>query len=195
MGSTYYITTAIPYVNGKPHLGHAYEFVAADALARYRRLCGQDVWFLTGLDENAQKVETKARELGKETKAYVDEMAPIFRNTWEKLEISFDDMVRTTEPRHRRASQELFQRAYDNGDIYLSEYEGYYCNSCEAYYDEDDLVGGTDCPEHQTKCDWFSEQNYFFALSKYEDRLLQLFRDRPDLGVSRVAAKRGSRVH
>ena len=180
MDSTYYITTTIPYVNGLPHLGHSYEFVATDALARYRRLCGQDVWFLTGLDENSQKSEISARELGKDTKEYVDEMAAGFRNTWEKLEISFDDMLRTTEPRHWRASQELFQRAYDNGDIYLGEFEGYYCIECEAYYDEEDLVGGTHCPEHKIKCDWFKEENYFFALSKYEDRLKQLYRDHPD---------------
>ncbi len=180
MDSTYYITTTIPYVNKLPHLGHSYEFAAADALARYHRLCGRDVWFLTGLDENSQDSEKRARELGKETKVYLDEIAAGFRNTWEKLDISFDDMLRTTEPRHWRASQEMFQRAYDNGDIYLGEYEGYYCNSCNTFYNEEELVGGTDCPEHQKKCEWVSEKNYFFALSKYEDRLLQLFRDRPD---------------
>ncbi|MDE0020850.1 MAG: methionine--tRNA ligase [Candidatus Poribacteria bacterium] len=180
MDSTYYITTTIPYVNALPHLGHSYELVATDALARYRRLCGRDVWFLTGLDENSQNIEKKARELGKETKEYVDEMAAGFRNTWEKLDISFDDMLRTTEPRHWRASQELFQRAYDNGDIYLGEHNGYYCNSCEAKYDEEDLVDGTDCPVHHKKCEWLAEKNYFFALSKYQDRLIQLFRDRPD---------------
>ena len=176
----YYVTTAIPYVNGLPHLGHAYELVATDALARYYRQRERDVWFLTGFDENSQNYQKKARELGKDTKAYVDEMVAAWQSTWETLDISYDDMLRTTQPRHWRASQELFKRAYDNGDIYKDEYAGYYCNSCEAYYDEEDLVDGGDCPLHRSKCEWLSEENYFFALSKYEERLIQLYRESPD---------------
>jgi len=179
MKPTFYITTAIPYVNALPHLGHSYEMVVTDVIARYKRLAGYDVHFLTGLDENSQNCEMAAREAGQEPQAYVDDMAAAIQNTWHALGISNDDFVRTTEPRHKDAARDFFQRAFDNGDIYKSKYEGYYCNSCEAYYEEEDLTDGSACPTHETECEWLEEENFFFALSKYEQRLLDFHRDNP----------------
>jgi methionyl-tRNA synthetase len=175
----FYITTAIPYANARPHLGHSYELIATDVIARYRRLAGFDVWFLTGLDENSQNAERAARDQGIPTQQYVDRIADAFRETWRALDISYDDFVRTTEPRHRAASRTFFQRAYDNGDIYRGTYEGYYCVSCEAYYDEGELLEDANCPVHGSRCDWLSESNYFFALSRYQDRLLQHIEQNP----------------
>lgn len=180
MKPKFYVTTAIPYVNALPHLGHSYEMVVTDVIARYKRLAGYDVWFLTGLDENSQNCERKARELGKDPQAYVDEMAAAIRSTWDALGISNDDFVRTTEPRHKDAARDFFQRSFDNGDIYENTYEGYYCTSCEAFYEEDDLADGASCPTHETECEWLSEANYFFSLSKYEARLLDFHRDNPE---------------
>jgi methionyl-tRNA synthetase len=179
MKPKFYITTAIPYVNALPHLGHSYEMVVTDVIARYKRLAGYDVRFLTGLDENSQNCERKARELGRDPQEYVDEMAAAIQSTWAALGISNDDFVRTTEPRHKVAARDFFQRSFDNGDIYENTYEGYYCTSCEAYYEETDLVDGSNCPTHETECEWLSESNYFFALSKYEGRLLDFHLENP----------------
>jgi len=175
----FYLTTAIPYVNALPHLGHSYELVATDVIARYRRLAGYDVLFLTGTDENSLNNERKARELGIPPQEYVTKMSAEWRKTWDALNISYDDFIRTTEDRHKRASRGFFQRAYDNGDIYKNVYEGFYCTSCEAFYEEEDLNAEALCPVHEMKCEWLSEENYFFSLSKYQDRLLKHIEENP----------------
>jgi methionyl-tRNA synthetase len=176
--SRFYLTTAIDYVNSKPHLGTAYEKVAADVIARYKRLAGFDVRFCMGNDEHSQNVYRRARELGEDPLAYCDRMEQVFRDVWGKLHISFDDFIRTTEPRHKAAVQAMAQRCLDNGDVYEGVYEGWYCVSCEAFKPEKDLVDGL-CPIHLTKPDWIREKNYFFRLSKYRDRLLAHFEANP----------------
>ena len=177
--SRFYLTTAIDYVNNRPHLGTAYEKIAADVIARYKRLAGFDVRFVMGNDEHSQNVFRKAKELGLEPLAYCDRMEQEFRAVWGKLDISFDDFIRTSEPRHRQAVQALLQRSFDAGDIYEGQYEGWYCVSCEAFKQEKDLVGGL-CPIHQRKPEWIKERNYFFRLSKYRDRLLAHYEAHPE---------------
>ena len=175
----FYLTTAIDYVNSRPHLGTAYEKIAADVIARYKRLAGFDVHFVMGNDEHSQNVFRKAKELGEEPLAYCDRMAGEFLDVWRRLDMSFDDFIRTTEPRHRAGVQELIRRITAAGDIYEGYYEGWYCVSCEAFKQEKDLVDGL-CPIHRTKPDWIREKNHFFRLSKYQDRLLKHFADQPD---------------
>lgn len=169
----FYLTAAIDYVNDRPHLGNAYEKITADVVARYKRLSGFDTHFLMGNDEHSQNVYKRARERGLEPSVYCDQMEVEFRAVWRRLDLSFDDFIRTTEPRHRVAVQQLAQRCFDKGDIYEGVYEGWYCVSCEAFKQERDLVGGT-CPLHATqKPEWIREKNYFFKLSKYRDALLE----------------------
>jgi methionyl-tRNA synthetase len=175
----YYLTTAIDYVNSRPHLGHALEKVAADVIARYKRLCGLDVRLCMGNDEHSQNVYRRARELGEDPLAYCDRMERVFREVWEKLTISYDDFIRTTEPRHRLGVQLMAQRWLDAGDVYEGFYEGWYCVSCEAFKQEKDLVDGF-CPIHQTKPDWIREKNHFFRLSRYRNRLLAHFEAHSD---------------
>ncbi len=181
----FYITTAIDYVNSRPHLGTAYEKIAADVIARYHRLCGVDTHFVMGNDEHSQNVYRKARELGEDPLAYCDRMAQEFLDVWKRLDISFDDFIRTTEPRHRAGVQELVRRMSAAGDIFEGHYEGWYCVSCEAFKQEKDLIDGT-CPIHRTRPDWIREKNYFFRLSAYRDRLLAHFRAQPDFLVPDV---------
>ncbi len=175
----FYLTTAIDYVNSRPHLGTAYEKIAADVVARYKRLAGYDVRFVMGNDEHSQNVYRKARETGVDPVAYCDRMEAEFRTVWSRLNLSFDDFIRTTEPRHARAVQAFVQRSFDAGDIYEGTYEGWYCVSCEAFKQEKDLIDGL-CPVHRTKPDWISERNYFFRLSAYRDRLLAHYAAHPD---------------
>ena len=175
----FYLTTAIDYVNSRPHLGTAYEKIAADVIARYKRLAGFDVHFVMGNDEHSQNVFRKAKELGEEPLAYCDRMAVEFLDVWRRLDLSFDDFIRTTEPRHRAGVQELIRRITAAGDIYEGHYEGWYCVSCEAFKQEKDLVEGL-CPIHRTKPDWIREKNHFFRLSKYQDRLLKHFAEQPE---------------
>jgi methionyl-tRNA synthetase len=175
----FYLTTAIDYVNSRPHLGTAYEKIAADVIARYKRLAGFDVHFVMGNDEHSQNVFRKAKELGEEPLAYCDRMAAEFLDVWQRLDLSFDDFIRTTEPRHRAGVQELIGRITAAGDIYEGHYEGWYCVSCEAFKQEKDLVEGL-CPIHRTKPDWIREKNHFFRLSRYQDRLLKHFADQPE---------------
>jgi methionyl-tRNA synthetase len=177
--SRFYLTTAIDYVNGRPHLGTAYEKITADVIARYQRACGVETRFVMGNDEHSQNVYRRAREMGMEPLAYCDEMERVFRDVWAKLSISYDDFIRTTQPRHRAAVQLLAQRCKDNGDVYEGEYAGWYCVSCEAFKQEKDLVDGL-CPIHLTKPDWIVEKNHFFRLSKYRDRLLTHFQQHPE---------------
>jgi methionyl-tRNA synthetase len=174
----FYLTTAIDYVNSRPHLGTAYEKITADVIARYKRLAGVETRFLMGNDEHSQNVFRKARELGLDPLEYCNRMEREFRDVWKKLDISFDDFIRTTEPRHRVGVTTLVRCMADAGDIYDGFYEGWYCESCEAFKQEKDLVDGN-CPIHGTKPQWIKEKNYFFRLSKYRDRLLEHFRQYP----------------
>ncbi|MBI3048308.1 MAG: methionine--tRNA ligase [Acidobacteria bacterium] len=175
----FYLTTAIDYVNSRPHLGTAYEKITADVIARYKRLSGIDTHFLMGNDEHSQNVYRRALEQGLDPAAYCDQMEQQFRAVWAQLDISFDDFIRTTEPRHRTAVQKLAQVCFDKGDIYEGLYEGWYCVSCEAFKQEKDLVDGK-CPLHPTLVpEWIREKNYFFRLSRYRDALLEHFRANP----------------
>lgn len=180
--STFYITTAIDYPNANPHLGHALEKIGADAAARYRRLKGLDVLFSTGVDENSLNVAKTARQAGKSPQDFVDEMSPHFKTLWGDLNVSYDEFIRTTESRHVEASRKFFMAVHESGDIYKGKYEGWYCLSCESYYPDSDLVDGK-CPIHGTRPEWLSEDNYFFALSRYEDRLLEHFDKNPDFVI------------
>jgi len=170
MGGRFYLTTAIDYVNSRPHLGTAYEKITADAIARYKRLAGFETLFVMGNDEHSQNVFRKAREEGLDPLAYCDQMERAFREAWDLLDVSYDDFIRTTQPRHKAAVQELVRRIAATGDVYEGFYEGWYCVGCEAFKQEKDLVGGK-CPLHTT-VDWIKEKNHFFRLSKYRDRLL-----------------------
>jgi len=181
----FYLTTAIDYVNSRPHLGTAYEKIAADVIARYKRLAGFETRFVMGNDEHSQNVFRKARELGLEPLAYCDRMAREFVDVWTRLDVSFDDFIRTTETRHRAGAQELVRRMTAAGDIYEGFYEGWYCVSCEAFKQEKDLVEGL-CPIHRTKPDWIREKNYFFRLSRYRDRLLDHFGRHPEFLIPDV---------
>ena len=174
----FYITTAIDYVNSAPHVGTAYEKIGADAIARYKRLAGFDTHFLMGNDEHSTNVEKAARERGLEPKEYCDRMAGTFQTVWKRLDISYDDFIRTTEPRHVRGVQALFRAIADAGDIYKGRYEGHYCVGCERFLPEKDLEDGK-CSIHKTVPQWLSEENYFFRLSAYGPRLLEHYRAHP----------------
>jgi methionyl-tRNA synthetase len=175
----FYFTTPIYYVNDAPHIGHAYTTVTADALARWHRLAGDDVFFLTGTDEHGLKVQRAAESRGLTPAEHADRTSLRYKEAWAGLDISYDDFIRTTEPRHHRATQQLMQAAYDNGWIELRPYAGLYCVSCEAYYTEDELVDGRLCPIHRTEVEWLEEENYFFKLSEFSDRLLEWFTEHP----------------
>jgi methionyl-tRNA synthetase len=176
---TFYITTPIYYVNDVPHIGHAYTTVSADFLARYHRLAGERVHFLTGTDEHGEKVAQAAAARGIEPQAWVDEVVPRWKEVWARLEISYDDFIRTTEPRHVGPVQRLAQQLYDQGDVYLGEYEGPYCVACETFYQPSEVVNGL-CPIHERPVEMLKEKNYFFRLSAYGDRLLALYESQPD---------------
>ncbi|MBN2564446.1 MAG: methionine--tRNA ligase [Candidatus Eisenbacteria bacterium] len=177
MRNKYYITTAIDYVNSPPHIGTAYEKISADVFARFRRLIGDDVYFQMGSDEHSLNVLRSAKLRGLDPLVYCDEMEQVFRRVWEKLEISFDRFIRTTEPDHVTGLRKLF-RAIEH-DIYRGHYEGFYCESCEAFLQEKDLADGK-CPTHGTRPEWIKEENYFFRLSRYGDRLLAHIEENPD---------------
>jgi methionyl-tRNA synthetase len=179
MSDPFYVTTPIYYVNDAPHIGHAYPTIAADALARWRRLWGDDVVFLTGTDEHGLKVQRAAEEHGCSPKEWADRTAERYREAWAALEITNTDFIRTTEPRHYEAVQQFLQAVYDAGYIELATYEGLYCVACEAYYTEDELIDGL-CPVHKRPVERVSEENYFFQLSRFEERLLQHYADHPD---------------
>jgi methionyl-tRNA synthetase len=177
--SRFYLTTAIDYVNSRPHLGTAYEKITADVIARYRRLRGDDTHFLMGNDEHSQNVYRRAVELGLDPLAYCDRMEQEFRDVWRKLDISFDDFVRTTEPRHRAGVTLLVERIARAGDLYEGYYEGWYCVSCEAFKQEKDLVDGN-CPVHLRPPEWIREKNHFFRLSRYREPLMAHFGAHPE---------------
>jgi methionyl-tRNA synthetase len=175
----FYLTTAIDYVNSRPHLGTAYEKIAADCLARAHRRLGYDVLFVMGNDEHSTNVERSARAEGLAPRDYADRMEGVFRDAWERLDVSYDDFIRTSEPRHRAAVLELVRRVKANGWIRRDKYSGLYCEGCEAFYTEKDLVDGK-CPNHGTVPRWVEEENWFFALSAFGDRLLEHIRAHPD---------------
>jgi methionyl-tRNA synthetase len=176
---TFYITTPIYYVNDVPHIGHAYTTVACDVIARYHRLKGEKVFFLTGTDEHGQTNLRAAQQRGLEPQEWVDQIVPQWREVWERLEISYDDFIRTTEPRHERSVQDFVQRLHDAGDVYLGTYEGLYCISCEEFKTGSEILEGKLCAIHKIPLERVEEQNYFFRLSAYQDRLLQLYKEEP----------------
>ena len=168
----YYVTTAIDYVNARPHIGHAFEKVIADALVRWRKVKGDEVFLLTGTDENAQKNAQVAQEEGIDVQKFVDRNSKWFIELCEKLNVKYDRFIRTTEKEHKKISQEIFKKVYDKGEIYKGKYEGHYCVGCESFITEKELVDGK-CPEHNKKPDWVSEDAYFFKLSKYENKIIK----------------------
>lgn len=180
MGRKVYITTAIDYVNAAPHIGHAYQKIVADVLARWNKFLGNEVLFVTGTDEHGKKVEDAARAAGKEPKDFVDEVSKQFQSAWKSLNIVPDRFIRTTDEDHKRVVREFIQKCYDAGDIYKGEYEGYYCVGCENYVGENDLVNG-ECPLHPgKKVEKIKEESYFFKLSNYDEFLLELYRRNPE---------------
>lgn len=179
MDSSFYITTPIYYVNDAPHMGSAYTTISADVIARWHRLIGDDVMFLTGTDEHGLKLQRAAEEKGMTPQELADYYSPRFQELWKQLNISNDDFIRTTEPRHYKAVQEILQRVYDAGYIQTGTYEGLYCVACEAYYTEEDLFDGK-CPFHNKPVEHVREENYFFKLSAFEDKLKEHYAANPD---------------
>lgn len=175
----YYISTAIAYTSAKPHIGNTYEIVLGDAIARYKRLKGFDVYFQTGTDEHGEKIELKAKEAGITPKEYVDNIASQIKDIWDIMNTSYDRFVRTTDPKHEREVQKIFKKMYDKGDIYLGKYEGLYCTPCESFFTESQLVNGK-CPDCGREVHKASEEAYFFKLSKYQDRLIEYYNTHPD---------------
>ena len=175
----YYITTPIYYPSGKLHIGHSYTTVAADTMARYKRLQGYDVMFLTGTDEHGQKIERIARKEGVTPQEYVDKIVAGIKDLWQMMKITHDKFIRTTDEEHVQAVQKIFKKLYDQGDIYKSEYEGWYCTPCESFWTETQLKGGK-CPDCGREVELTREESYFFRLSKYQDRLMQYLEEHPD---------------
>lgn len=179
----YYITTPIYYVNDKPHLGHAYTTIACDVMARHKRLDGYDVYFLTGTDEHGQKVQQAAEAKGVDPQAFTDEVSQTFRTLWPKLNITNDDFIRTTEERHKKACQALWNKLVESGNIYLDSYGGWYAVRDEAYYGEDELKDGPNGKKiapSGAECEWVEEESYFFKLSGWGDKLLDLYAKNPN---------------
>ncbi|MBB5149493.1 methionine--tRNA ligase [Ureibacillus thermosphaericus] len=173
---TFYITTPIYYPSGKFHIGTAYTTVASDAMARYKRLRGYDVRFLTGMDEHGQKIQQKAQEVGKHPQEYVNEIAKAAKELWGKMDISYDDFIQTTQERHVKSVEKIFKKFLDNGDIYKGEYEGWYCTPCESFFTETQLIDGN-CPDCGRPVQKLKEESYFFNMQKYADRLLQYYEE------------------
>ena len=172
-------TTPIYYVNAKPHLGHAYTTIVADAVSRWHRLLGEEVHLLTGTDEHGLKIQQAADAAGVSPKEFADSIAPLFAQAWDRLNITHDDFIRTTEPRHAAGVKKLLQACFDAGDIEADMYRGQYCVACEAYFIEEELIEGK-CPIHMIETTYVEEENYFFRLSRFEDRLLKWYEDHPN---------------
>jgi methionyl-tRNA synthetase len=177
--TAFYLTTPIYYVNDRPHLGHAYTTIVADAMARYHRLAGDDVWLLTGTDEHGDKIAQAAAKAGMTPQAMADQNSGAFRETWKALGIRYDDYIRTTEERHKKVVQAILQKLWDAGEIYLGKYGGNYCYGCERFYTEKEIVDGK-CPDHLTPLAWIEEENYFFKMSKYQTWLIDHIEKNPD---------------
>ena len=182
MNEKFYITTAIAYASKKPHVGNDYEIIFTDSIARYNRLCGKDVFMLTGTDEHGQKIEELAKEKGITPKAYVDEVSGVIRDNYKTLNISNDGFIRTTDDYHEKVVQKIFNKLYEQGDIYKSEYEGLYCVPCESFFTETQLVNGC-CPDCGRPVKKTKEEAYFFKMSKYQDKLMQYIEEHPDFIV------------
>lgn len=176
---TFYITTPIYYPSDKLHIGHAYTTVAADSIARYKKLTGYDVYFLTGSDEHGQKIERAAKSKGETPKEYVDEIVAGFKDLWQKLDVNYDDFIRTTQERHKKTVQMIFEQLYKQGDIYKSSYEGWYCTPCETFFMQRQLVDGK-CPDCGRDVELLREESYFFRMSKYADEWLEFVEKNPD---------------
>lgn len=176
----YYLTTAIAYTSGKPHIGNVYEIVLADAIARYKRLTGYDVRFQTGTDEHGQKVEEKAKAAGVTPKEFVDKVSGIIKEQFDVMNVSYDKFIRTTDPYHEKQVQKIFKKFYDQGDIYKGKYEGMYCQECEAFYTKSQLTEDGKCPVCGHDVKPMEEEAYFFRMSKYADQLIQYIEDHPD---------------
>lgn len=177
--TTYCITTAIDYPNSKPHIGHAYEKIIADTLARWHELSGEKIFFLTGTDEHGQKIEKAAKEAGKTPQKFVDEMSAYFKQLCDKLNVKYNAFIRTTDKKHVKLAQSIFTKAFDKGLIYKGKYSGWYCTGCEAFYTEKDLVDGM-CPLHQKAVEKLSEESYFFKLSQFQQQIIEHIEQHPD---------------
>ena len=175
----YYITTAISYTSGKPHIGNTYEVVLADAIARYKRSKGYDVYFQTGTDEHGLKIETKAKEAGVKPQEFVDSIATEIKRIWDLMDTSYDNFVRTTDKHHEEVVQKIFNKLYEQGDIYKGEYEGWYCTPCESFFTDSQLVDGK-CPDCGREVQKQKEEAYFFRMSKHQDRLLKYIEEHDD---------------
>lgn len=178
---TFYLTTPIYYPSGRLHIGHTYTTVAADVLARFKRFTGYDVQFLTGTDEHGEKIQEAAEKAGVSPKEYLDKIVEEIKGLWKKMDISYDIFIRTTDQEHEERVQKIFQTLYDKGDIYKSEYEGWYCTPCESFWTETQLKEGHVCPDCNRPAHLAKEEAYFFKLSKYQDRLLQYFEEHPEI--------------
>ena len=183
----YYITTAIAYTSGKPHIGNTYEIVLADAIARYKRSQGYDVFFQTGTDEHGQKIELKAEEAGVTPKEFVDNVSGEIKRIWDLMNTSYDKFIRTTDDYHEKEVQKIFKKLYDQGDIYKGHYEGMYCTPCESFFTESQLVDGK-CPDCGRPVQPAKEEAYFFKMSKYADRLIEYINTHPEF-IQPVARK------
>ena len=179
MKPKYYITTAIAYASRKPHFGNTYEVIMSDAVARYKRARGFDVFFCTGTDEHGQKIEDLAKEAGITPKAYVDGVAGEIKGVWDKMNTSYDYFIRTTDDYHELAVQKMFKKFFDKGDIYKGKYEGWYCTPCESFFTETQAEGGK-CPDCGRDVQRAEEEAYFFKMSKYADKLLAHIEANPD---------------
>ena len=175
----YYISTAIAYTSGKPHIGNTYEIVLADAIARYKRLQGYDVYFQTGTDEHGEKIELKAKEAGQTPKEFVDEKAAEIQKIWDIMDTSYDRFVRTTDEQHEKVVQHIFKYMYDKGDIYKGEYKGLYCTPCESFWTESQLEDGK-CPDCGREVSEKCEEAYFFRLSKDQEQFEKYINDHPE---------------
>ncbi len=176
---TYYLTTPLYYTSGRLHIGHAYTSVIADAIARYKRLRGYDVCLLTGTDEHGQKIQRTAEAAGKQPQEFVDGLVATIKDLWQLLDVEYDVFIRTTAEHHERAVQGIFEKLYKQGDIYKSEYQGWYCEPCESFFTERQLKDGK-CPDCGREVQWLKEESYFFKLSKYQDRLLKYIEEHPE---------------
>ena len=175
----YYISTAIAYTSGKPHIGNTYEIVLADAIARFKRMKGYEVYFQTGTDEHGEKIQLKAEAAGVSPQKFVDDVAAVIQGIWDTMNTSYDRFVRTTDKHHEKIVQKIFQKMLDNGDIYLDKYEGLYCTPCESFFTESQLVEGK-CPDCGREVEKKCEEAYFFRLSKYQDQLIEYIESHPD---------------
>ena len=179
LNKPYYITTAITYTSGKPHIGNTYEIILADAIARFRRLEGYDVFFQTGTDEHGQKIENKAKDENITPKEFVDNVSSEIKRIWDLMNTSYDKFIRTTDDYHEHQIQKIFKKLYEQGDIYKDKYEGYYCTPCESFFTKAQLVDGK-CPDCGREVELTSEEAYFFKMSKYADKLMQYIEDHPE---------------